>query len=273
MLDDMATPDILQIIRDAAPTFEDAGAYRVCNVIVALVRSLTKEQLAEVNSELQQMDGIPYDITSLVKWLLNQKPKAPAEINEPIVDLIRWYNDKKSKKVEYARVRLMRRFDGQSYAHQYAILKSFLAGDKKACDWAARHLWDHWIPTLQGAIVHRWETSPTETLAMVVIKHVPVEYVMKHQDTLCQYAEYKYLCCRLFGAEGFTLDESRLDVPDLFFIMGRLGRIDQIPHLRIRLAEYLETHQEIDANTLYWMGGLGMTEDLIELYHRFTNTK
>lgn len=270
----METTEILHFLREAIPVYECLDERSIVVPLVnTFLSSLPKEQLEEVDRALQQTDGLPYSLSHHLNWLIHRKPKAKPEINEPITDLIRWYNDKKSKKVEYARVRLMRRFDGQSYAQQYAILKSFLAGDQKACDWAARHLWDHWIPTLQGAIVHRWETSPTEALAMVVIKHVPVEYVMKHQDTLCQYAEYKYLCCRLFGTEGFTLDESRLDVPDLFFIMGRLGRIDQIPHLRIRLAEYLETHQEIDANTLYWMGGLGMTEDLIELYHRFTSTK
>lgn len=267
----MRTPDILQIIRDAVPSFEDAGAYHVRNVIDALLRSLSKEQLGEVNSELQQMDGIPYGITSLVKWILNQKPKAPAEINEPIVDLIRWYNDKKSKKVEYARVRLMRRFDGQSYVHQYAILKSFLAGDQKACDWAARHLIDDWIPPFGEAVAHRWETTPSKALAMVVIYHLPVEYVKQHQEALSQYVEYKYLCARLYGTEGFAFDESRLNVPELFFVMGRLGRKDQIPHLRLRLAEYFETHQAIEFNALYWMASLGMTDDLVDMYHRYTN--
>lgn len=268
----MKTPEILHFLGEAIPVYESLDERSIVVPLVnAFLGSLPQEQLVEVDHVLQQTDDLPYSLSHHLNWLIHRQPKAAPEINEPITDLIRWYNDKKSKKVEYARVRLIRRFDGQSYAHQYAILKSFLAGDQKACDWAARRLWDNWIPEFEDAVALRWETTPSEELAMIVIRHLSIDYVMRHREALCQYADYKYLCCRLYGTEGFTIDENRLGVPDLFFVMGRLGRNDQIPHLRICLAEYFETHQTIDTNTLYWMGRLGMTEDLIELYHRFTN--
>lgn len=268
----METSEIIQFIHDAIPAYENPDSCsNVVPVVNAFLRSLPKEQLEEVDEALKQTDGLPYGINSYLTWLLHPNPRSLPEVNEPIEDLIRWYNDKKSRKVEYARVRLMRRFNGQSYVHQYAILKSFLAGDRKACDWAARHLLGNWIPSFEEAVAHRWETTPSKSLAMVVIYHLPAEYVILHQDSLCKYVEYKYLCARLYDTEGFALDESRLEVPDIFFIMGRLDRKDQIPHLRIRLAEYFETHQEIESNALYWMASLGMTDDLVNIYNRYTN--
>ena len=89
------------------------------------------------------------NVNSIIMKIENKKP---IPINEPVLDILMMYKNKKSKKVGYARTQLMRRYEGQSYVRQHAILREFLRGDRKACNWAARQLRYDWRESFAEAM-------------------------------------------------------------------------------------------------------------------------
>ena len=274
----MNLPQILIILRDAIPAFNGEDKWQKAEIVEAMLASLPKDDLREVYETVQQWGELPYGLDSHFKWLLKPWPKEPPVRNEPFLDLLKMYKNKKSKRVEYARTQLMRRYEGQSFVHQHAILREFLSGDKKACDWAARQLRDDWREPFAEAIALSWESSPSHDLAITVVRHLPADYVLKHQEALCQYVGYPQICARLLDAPGFTMDEERLGIPDLFYVMARRHRTDSIPYLHKKAIEYVRKFNEAGRSMaelpriegfdriLPAMSQLGMTKDIICLY-------
>lgn len=73
-----------------------------------------------------------------IDWMRKERAKKTEQPNEPITTLLRWYQDKGSKKVRYSFERLVKRFDAQSFADQKKIIGAFLAGGKKSSEWQRR---------------------------------------------------------------------------------------------------------------------------------------
>ena len=269
---------ILQVVRDAIPAFEGVDKPQKSVIAEALLASLPEDDLREVYDAIRLLGSVPYGLDSRFKWLLKPRPARRPAINEPILDLLRMYKDKKSRKVEYARGQLMRRYEGQSYVHQHGILRAFLSGDRKACDWAARRLRDDWREPFAEILARRWESTPSKDLALTAVLHLPEDYVLQQQDVLCQYVGYPLICYRLLDVTGFTLDEGRLGIPGLFYVMGRRGRTDKVEYLQRKLGEYIHSLEAAGCSLkdipflegfdriLPAMSKLGMKDDIIRLY-------
>jgi len=226
----------------------------------AILQSLPSSLLNEVVSRLSSDYRIPWDLKGFIDWLQKEHPQKADRPNEPIATLLRWYQDKKSKKVGYAYRRLVRRFDAQSLADQKRILRAFLAGGKGSSEWAAKWLRRNWIPGFDDVIEAAWKAYRGPSMALTVISVMPVAFVMEEQDALVEAAgrpdAYALLCGRLGRTPGFTIDFGRLSILDWFYVVGKLGMTEKIPEMDDKLNQY---YYNLDTNNHLGYEDSGMT--------------
>ena len=217
---------------------ESLDQEKVCN---ALLRTIPKETLGWIASVLRRDPDCSSVFAEKMEWMSKEHPPKAEVRNEPIGRLLRYYLDKKSKKVAYARPRLRSRFPLQSYQDQNRILRAFLTGSKDDCEWAARYLRDNWRKEMAGAVSAALEKTGCQTLAYVILRHFPNEYILREQDRLVAIAGYQHVCARLGNEPSFEMDESRLNTPDYFHVMASLGRDVDAGALEQRFYDYLLT--------------------------------
>lgn len=178
-----------------------------------------------------------------IDWMRKERPKKTEQPNEPITTLLRWYQDKGSKKVRYSFERLVKRFDAQSFADQKKIIGAFLAGGKKSSEWAATRLRRNWIPGFEDEIKAAWHEYKGPSMTLTIMYMMPEEFVMKEQNELAEAAclpdAYAILCGRLGRTPGFTINESRLSILDWFYVMGKLGLSEKIPEINGKVNQYI----------------------------------
>ena len=233
----MITDSILRFLREKAyPAYNVEYAFNIPRMTRRLVGSvldsLDERDLEELLDRLCQDQDAPYYLRDEVRWHISRPPREKAvQRNEPITRLIAWYTDKKSKKVSSSAAKLKRRFSGQSFSVQKAILKTFLQGGRKETEWAGRYLRDNWIPSFRDIIVDRWKETRLPIFAHVILRHLPDGVVFQNQEWLSKDAGYASVCARIGNMDGFLLDESRLTPSEWFYVMAKLGREDAIPRM------------------------------------------
>ena len=242
-------------------------------IYYAILQSLPPTLLEEVVSKLSCDIRIPWDLKGFIDWLQKEHPQKADRPNEPIATLLRWYKDKKSKKVGYAYRRLVRRFDAQSLADQKRILRAFLAGGKGSSEWAAKWLRWNWIPGFEKEIEEAWKTHKGPSMALTIIYLMPMEFVIKEQEELVVASNrpdaYAILCGRLGRAPGFTIDNSRLSILDWFYVVGKLEMTEKIPEMEDKVDQYFLNHvgyEDSGMTRIRWaMKQVRYTEGLVRL--------
>lgn len=253
---------------------------KVCN---ALLKTIPKETLGWIADVLRRDPDCSSVFARKMEWMSEEHPPKAEVRNEPIGRLIRYFVDKKSKKVAYARPLLRSRFPLQSHQDQNRILRAFLAGSKGDCEWAARYLRDNWRKEMAGAVSAAWERTGCLTLSYVILRHFPNEYIFREKDRLEAVAGYQHVCARLGNEPSFEMDESRLNTPDYFYVMASLGRDVDADALEKRFYDYLLTCQynywplhftpvslvaiEGVGKMIWAMGVLGMQDALVRLVY------
>lgn len=207
---------------------------------------------------------------------LKERPK-----NEPITTLLKLYKDKKSKRVKEASVKLMRRFDGQSFRIQKAILLAFLSGSKNDAKWAASRLKDRWIPSLEKDVMDCCLRTRVKSLSILAVRNCSTLLVEKNQENLAECAGYDQVCVRLGGNAGFRIDESKLTAPEYLYVMAKLGKQVEPMVAEKKVFSYLlglkpqdifvrpmmELSLNSDWSLMVWaLGRLGMGELLVKLF-------
>lgn len=253
------------------------------NIYHAILQSLPFSMLLEVEAGLSRRKDISWRLMDFIKWL-----KMHAKGNEPIETLLRWYGNKKSKKVSYAFRQLTKRYETQSFDNQKKILRAFLSGGKNASEWAASRLRKRWIPGLENKIKAAWEAYKGPVMAMTILYMMPKDYVLQEQEGLVQASSYPQdayavLCGRFGNEPGFVIDESRLRIKDWFYVYGKLLRTDKVPEIDGKVDQFIREldcknfimYEEIseysflpylEMGRIIWaMKRLGYTEGLIRL--------
>lgn len=233
---------VAYFVDEVAPMYaslQDKGK----KIYYAILQSLPPDLFEEVASRLLSESRIPWDLKGFIDWMRKERPKKAEQPNEPITTLLRWYQDKGSKKVSYAYERLVKRFDAQSFADQKKIIDAFLSGGKKSSEWAATRLRRNWIPGFEDEIEAAWNEYKGPSMALTIMYMMPEEFVMKEQNELVEAAclpdAYAILCGRLGRTPGFTIDESRLSILDWFYVVGKLGLSEKIPEIDGKVNQYI----------------------------------
>lgn len=233
---------VAYFVNEVAPIYnslQDKGK----KIYYAILQSLPPDLFEEVASKLSCESRIPWDLMGFIDWMRKERPKKTEQPNEPITTLLRWYQDKGSKKVSYAFKRLAKRFDAQSFTDQKKIIGAFLTGGKKSSEWAATRLRQNWIPGFEDDIEAAWNEYKGPSMALTIMYMMPEEFVMKEQNELVEAAclpdAYAILCGRLGRTPGFTMDESRLSILDWFYVVGKLVLSEKIPEINGKVDQYI----------------------------------
>lgn len=234
---------VAYFVEEVAPRYNGLQGQEK-KIYYAILQSLTPEMFEEVASQLSCESRIPWDLMRFIDWMRKVRPKKTEQPNEPISTLLRWYQDKGSKKVSYAYERLVKRFDAQSFADQKKILSAFLAGGKKSSEWAATKLRRNWIPGFEEEIEAAWKTHKGPSMARTIIYMMPEEFVMKEQNELVEAASdlpdaYSILYGRLGRTPGFIIDYGRLSILGWFYVVGKLKLSEKIPEMDSKVDMYI----------------------------------
>ena len=144
------------------------------------VEELRKKEFFHYNSK---WNNVNYDA---ITYELSKEEEFPK--NEPIETLLRWFNNPRSKKNQYARFALRKRFLFQSLSVQKKIMDALMQkGYKGDVKWATKYLHHDmfWNDSYLDAVIAVWETEKTRSwmLARVVAKRAPKEFVKHVAET------------------------------------------------------------------------------------------
>ena len=200
--------------------------------------------------------------------------------NEPITLLLKLYQNKKSRKVTEAAKKLRRRFDGQSYQVQKAILSAFLSGSQNDVNWAANRLKERWIPSLEEDVANCCIRTGLSTISKVAVKNCSTDWIKQHQDKLEEYAGYKLICLRLNDDPSFQIDESKLSPVQYLSVMAQLGKSVEPKVAESKWRAFVQGLERMDIyflsfefvycrprDIMVWaLGRLGMSELLMKIH-------
>lgn len=247
-------------------------------IINALLRHIPVAELEKYLQEMKEDDSVPYEMTSLVNWFIKHQNFPIPEKNESIRSLLNMFTNKKSGKVAYARERLKKRYDSQSYADQKKILIAFLQASKVDRIWAEYRLRDRWDPCFEALTKEVWTKHKDNLMSSVVLKHLPTDFVIQEQEALSEVAGYAKLCARIGNEDGFSLDWERLSLSELFYVKAKLNlpmfesdagvmlceMLRRLNYLPNRFCSELCRMEDV-SKTIWALGKLGMKETLIKL--------
>ena len=108
------------------------------------------------------------------------------------------------------REELQKRFDAQSFQDQLKIIRTFLESeDDVSREWCYEMMKCWWDDCLVPDIKKAWETYKDKGCAAVVVKRLPLEYVVKNRSAL-ERADYAAVCFRLATFEDYKCGDSEL---------------------------------------------------------------
>lgn len=156
------------------------------NVIVQQLPDEEKVKVRKAIEELQKKEQCSYDSKwnsvkyDAITYELSKEEEFPK--NEPIETLLRWFNNPKSKKIQYARFALRKRFLYQSLSVQKKIMDALMQrGSKGDVKWAIKYLHHDilWNDSYLDAVIAVWEKEKIRSWmsARVVAKRAPKEFV------------------------------------------------------------------------------------------------
>lgn len=240
---DMNADEIVAYFVDEVAPVYDSLPSKSKKIFHAILQSLPSTLFEEVVFKLSSERRIPLDLIEYADWMRKEHPGNENKPNEPISTLLRWYQDKESRKVSYAYERLVKRFDAQSFVVQKKILSAFLAGGKNSSEWAARRLRQNWVSGFENKIEMAWKKYKGPAMALTIIYVMPEDFVMKEQGVLVKMANlpeaYAIPCGRLGRTPGFTIDESRLSIFDWFYVVGKLGLSEKVREINSKVNQYI----------------------------------
>lgn len=144
--------------------------------------------------------------------------------NKPIASLIKWYMDKKSRKVSESRKEIQKRFDYLDWKDQKRILFAFLKAGKSDRQWACSKIYRQWDNCFLEPIKALWEQYHENVCAWSVIEHFPIEYVKENITGLEDVNGYYHICQRLAENPSYQIDRTRLKDKEYLIVMLNTNR-------------------------------------------------
>lgn len=144
--------------------------------------------------------------------------------NTPITTLISRYEDKRSGKVMESRKEIQWRFEALDWEYQQRILTDFLQSGKQDRTWACSWLRDLWDPVFEPKIKELWEQYHDDVCKWVVIRHMPLEYVVQHMPEFTGRRDYYYICLRLAQDKDYQIETDKLSIADYLAVLFHTGR-------------------------------------------------
>lgn len=131
------------------------------------------------------------------------------DANESLDQLIRWYVDKKSKRVGYAGPKLKNSFLTLPAVEQKKVGLALLTGGKIDTEWVCRRI-INWHSCYASAVEDCWNKFHGTYCGRLLIQYLEEDVVRNHLDELNSKDFYFGLCRRFINKPWFQLDTEKL---------------------------------------------------------------
>lgn len=203
------------------------------------IKSLSEEELDTLQQELKKhprafafLEPVLAEVTQR-QHFLRLKEEQRLHRNEPVLELLTLYADKKSGRVGDSRKKLQQRYAFMSYSEQVLVMKAMLQGPKTDREWCYNTLRKHWSDDFASDILSLWEEYHEERCGWLVTRNCSVEVIREHIDQLSYDSNYYALCKRLVSEPWFPIDKEKLrfncgsDEKYLFILSQRRPALDE----------------------------------------------
>ena len=197
-----------------------------------ILKTLSNSELHEAEEIISEGDYAPI-IDFFVQATIHQQPKPVVVKNETIDTVLDRFLDKRSKRVSESRKELQRRFDYASFSEQKKIIKAFLRSNCVSdIEWAtgqANKLWDN---SYIDYIKETFKRKPVESLAITIIRHMPIDYVRALESQLVMFSRSEY-CIRLAEESDNLICKYDLNIFEILYIKARIGGKVKLTELQV----------------------------------------
>lgn len=187
----------------------------------AVLASMSEEELHQAKEIIKDWPHSSH-IAEKIKQILNPTPYNVVKKNETIDTLLKWYTDKKSKKVGESKKELKKRLPYQSFAVQKKIIKAFLTSrniDDAA--WGARQADIYWDKSFIKPLENSLSRGYTPSEAKTIIRHFPLDFVSQHRYAL-HFLTSEDLCIRLGDESDFDVEAYDLNILSYLYVYAHL---------------------------------------------------
>ena len=190
----------------------------------AVLASMSEEELRQA---LDTIKDWPHSsmIIDKIKQTLNPTPYNVVKKNETIDTLLKWYTDKKSRKVGYSKKELKVRLPYQSFAVQKKIIKAFLTSPNiDDAAWGARQADLYWDKSFIKPLEDSRYRGYTPSEAKTIIRHFPLDFVSYHRGEL-NFQSSEDLCIRLGDESDFSVEHYDLPIFSYLYVYAHLKKV------------------------------------------------
>lgn len=139
--------------------------------------------------------------------------------NRPVAMLLKQFCNKKSKRVSEARKELQKRFLYLDWTQQKKIIQAHLLSTKADRYWIYPKMLSLWDKSFKDTIQALWEEYHEERCSWLVIRYLPIEYIMEHFDELSFGRNYFFICLRLGNHTDFTINKLHLQPLEYIYLV------------------------------------------------------
>lgn len=160
---------------------------------------------------------------SIDDWLAYKPFVMPTDAEDSLDQLVEWYVNKKSKRVNYAGSRLRKAFLTLPPADQRKVGLALLTGGKTDTEWVCARLlnykpawnkeWNiNWHPCYAEAVEAAWKKYKSKNCGKLLIYFLDPAIVRQNMEELAKDDDELYvcLCQRFVGEPWFHVDDERL---------------------------------------------------------------
>ena len=197
-----------------------------------ILKTLSNSELHEAEEIISEGDYAPI-IDFFVQATIHQQPKPVVVKNETIDTVLGRFLDKRSKRVSESRKELQRRFEYASFSEQKKIIKAFLRSNCVSdIEWAAGQANKLWDNSYIDYIKETFKRKPVESLAITIIRHMPIDYVRALESQLVMFSRSEY-CIRLAEESDNLICKYDLNIFEILYIKARIGGKVKLTELQV----------------------------------------
>ena len=197
-----------------------------------ILKSLSNEELYEAEELVSEGDYAPI-IKFFIQATIHQQPKPVVVKNETIDTVLGRFLNKRSKMVSESRKELLRRFDYASFVEQKKIIKAFLCSKNTSdIEWAAIQADKLWDKSYIDGIRDAFERKPIESLALTIIRHMPLDYIKALETQLVMFSRSEY-CIRLAEESDDLIRKYDLNIFEILYVKARIGGKVKLTELQV----------------------------------------
>ena len=178
---------------------------------------------------------IPIELLNYFDAVDDFNQKALQHKKESLRQLLKWFSDKKSKKVNYARAGIKDRYHTLSYKEQITVLNALFDGGVSDRKWAYSRITVFVSKHLIEKVQSLFEKFNEKEAGYLIIRYSSLEFVKEHAKELEQVVAYRQFCMKMAQDSEFSIDKSKLLPEEYLYIMAKNKKMVELKDVEVAI--------------------------------------